>query len=94
LSDSSLIKHLREELNSVDLPLLLLDGDCVDSTIDPCSTKTKIAAYIESLNSKKFGNIFGTLGNKIRKNNVKPIKNIIPFNPNKKSAIVAGQEGI
>ncbi len=59
MADSCFTKHLREELQEVGLPLLLLDGDCVDPTIDPCSTLTKVSSYIESLNSKKYGNIFG-----------------------------------
>lgn len=59
LSDSCFAKHLREELRKVNLPLLTLDGDCMDPTIDPCSTFTKISAFIEALNSKKYGNIFG-----------------------------------
>ncbi len=61
MADSSFVKHLREELNKAAIPLLLLDGDCVDPTIDPCSTETKIRAYIEALNEKKYGNIFGPL---------------------------------
>ncbi len=63
MSDSSFIKHLREELNKNAVPLLVLDGDCVDKTIDPCSTYTKVSSYIESLNAKKYGNIFGALKN-------------------------------
>ena len=59
LSDSCFTKHLREELRKVNLPLLVLDGDCMDQTIDPCSTFTKISAFTEALNSKKYGNIFG-----------------------------------
>jgi len=59
LSDSCLTKHLREELQKIHLPLLLLDGDCMDPTIDPCSTYTKISAFVEALNSKKYGNILG-----------------------------------
>ena len=61
MSDSSFAKHLREELNKAGVPLLVLDGDCVDTTIDPCSTETKISAYVEALNEKKYGNIFGPL---------------------------------
>lgn len=61
MSDASFIKHLREELNKKNIPLLVLDGDCMDPTIDPCSTYTKVSAYVESLNSKKFGNIFGAV---------------------------------
>ena len=59
MSDSAFVKYLREELNKAGIPLLVLDGDCVDPTIDPCSTYTKVSAYIEALNSKKYGNIFG-----------------------------------
>jgi predicted CoA-substrate-specific enzyme activase len=59
LSDASFIKHLREELNDALIPLLVLDGDCMDPTIDPCSTYTKINAYSEALNTRKYGNIFG-----------------------------------
>ncbi len=61
MSDSSFIKHLREELNKIAIPLLVLDGDCVDTSTDPCSTETKIAAYVEALNEQKYGNIFGRL---------------------------------
>ena len=61
MADSSFIKHLREELNKAAVPLLVLDGDCVDTTIDPCSTETKISAYVEALNEQKYGNIFGRL---------------------------------
>ncbi|MDD3154283.1 MAG: BadF/BadG/BcrA/BcrD ATPase family protein [Victivallaceae bacterium] len=61
MADSSFIKHLREELNKEAIPLLVIDGDCVDQTVDPCSTYTKVTAYVEALNQKKFGNIFGPL---------------------------------
>ncbi len=59
MSDSAFVKHLREELTRHRIPLLVLDGDCVDPTIDPCSTYTKVSAYIEALNAKKYDNIFG-----------------------------------
>ncbi len=59
MSDASFMKHLREELTKAGIPLLVLDGDCMDSTIDPCSTYTKVNAYVEALNSKKHQNIFG-----------------------------------
>ncbi len=59
MSDSSFIKHLREELAKSHLPLLVLDGDCMDQSIDPCSTYTKVSAYVEALNQQKFGNVFG-----------------------------------
>lgn len=61
MADSSFAKHLREELAAAGISLLTLDGDCVDKTTDPCSTETKISAYVEALNDKKYGNIFGRL---------------------------------
>ena len=60
MADASFIKHLREELQQALIPLLVLDGDCIDPTVDPCSTYTKINAYTEALNTRKYGNIFGT----------------------------------
>ena len=59
LADRSLSKLLRNELDKVGVPLLALEGDCMDASIDPCSTITKIASFTEALNLKKFGNIFG-----------------------------------
>lgn len=59
MADSCFVKHLREELSLDRVPLLVLDGDCIDSTIDPCSTFTKVSAYVEALNQRKYGNIFG-----------------------------------
>ena len=59
MADTSFQKHLREELKKENIPLLVLDGDCVDPTIDPCSTVTKVSSYIEALNQKKYGNVFG-----------------------------------
>ncbi|HRR28083.1 MAG TPA: 2-hydroxyacyl-CoA dehydratase family protein, partial [Victivallales bacterium] len=59
MADSSFIKLLRENLVEAKIPLLVLDGDCIDPTIDPCSTYTKVSAYIEALNETKYGNIFG-----------------------------------
>ena len=41
----------------INVPVLVLDGDCMDETIDPCSTKTKVRAYIEALNMRKFGTL-------------------------------------
>jgi len=78
MADSCFIKLLRENLADAKIPLLVLDGDCIDPTIDPCSTYTKISAYIEALNETKCGNIFGsavTLGQKLaRENNAKIAK--------------------
>ena len=80
LSDSSFIRHLREELKQVPMPLLLLDGDCVDATIDPCSTFTKVNAYVEALNCKKYGNIFGpSKGKPRKKSNDAAANGLIPF---------------
>jgi predicted CoA-substrate-specific enzyme activase len=59
MADSCFIKRLREELRRVHVPLLVLDGDCIDETTDPCSTYTKVSAFVEALNQKKHGNIFG-----------------------------------
>lgn len=67
LSDNVFVKHLKEELADVNIPLLVLDGDCVDATIDPCSTRTKVSAYVEALNSKKYGNIFGVVPQETKK---------------------------
>lgn len=59
LADRALSKHLRETLDAEGVPLLTLEGDCMDASIDPCSTTTKIASFIESLNLNRYGNIFG-----------------------------------
>jgi len=59
MADSCFAKRLRNELQTIGVPLLVLDGDCLDETIDPCSTNTKVRAFIESLNRKKFGSLFG-----------------------------------
>ena len=59
MADSCFTKHLRDELQRINIPLLVLDGDCLDETIDPCSTYTKVRAFIEALCVKKYGSIFG-----------------------------------
>ena len=59
LADRALSKHLREELDALHVPLLTLEGDCMDASIDPCSTTTKIASFVEALNLNRYGNIFG-----------------------------------
>ena len=61
MADSSFIKYLRQSLTDIGIPLLVLDGDCLDETTDPCSTLTKISAFTEALNLNKFGNIFGPI---------------------------------
>ena len=62
MADSCFAKRLRGELQAIGVPLLVLDGDCLDETIDPCSTNTKVRAFIEALNQKKFGSLFGDSG--------------------------------
>lgn len=59
LADRPFTKQLRSELEKIAMPLLILEGDCMDSSIDPCSTVTKIASFVEALNLKKYGNLFG-----------------------------------
>jgi hypothetical protein len=59
MADSCFTKRLREELQAIGIPLLVLDGDCLDETIDPCSTTTKVRAFVEALNLKEFGSLFG-----------------------------------
>jgi len=59
LADRAFSKHLRETLDSVGCPLLALEGDCMDASIDPCSTTTKISSFVEALNLNRYGNIFG-----------------------------------
>ena len=61
MADRPFTKRLREGLEKIGLPLLTLEGDCMDASIDPCSTATKIASFVESLNLKKYGNLFGRL---------------------------------
>ena len=62
LADRAFSKQLRETLDEVGVPLLALEGDCMDASIDPCSTVTKIASFVEALNFKRCGNIFGIGG--------------------------------
>ncbi len=64
LADRSLSKLLRNELDKIGVPLLTLEGDCMDASIDPCSTVTKIASFVEALNLKRYGNIFGPVKGK------------------------------
>ena len=52
---------LVETGNLVPLDGVILEGDCMDASIDPCSTVTKITSFVESLNLKKYGNLFGRL---------------------------------
>ena len=62
LADRAFSKQLREALDEIGTPLLTLEGDCMDASIDPCSTVTKIASFVEALNLKRYGNIFGRIG--------------------------------
>ncbi len=63
LADRAFSKLLRETLDSIGCPLLSLEGDCMDASIDPCSTTTKIASFVEALNLNRYGNIFGKAKN-------------------------------
>ena len=61
LADRPFAKRLRAGLEKLGVPLLMLEGDCMDASIDPCSTVTKIASFVEALNLKRYGNIFGNV---------------------------------
>jgi len=61
LADRPFSKRLRTALEEMGVPLLTLEGDCMDASIDPCSTVTKIASFVEALNLKRYGNIFGKM---------------------------------
>lgn len=59
--DNVFIQALKAELKTEkqNAPLLIVDGDCLDASIDPCSTYTKINAFFEALNAQKFGSVLG-----------------------------------
>jgi len=59
LADRPFTKRLRARMEEAGVPLLILEGDCMDASIDPCSTVTKIQAFVEALNLKRYGNVFG-----------------------------------
>ena len=61
LADRPFAKRLRSGLEKLGVPLLALEGDCMDASIDPCSTVTKIASFVEAMNLKRYGNIFGNV---------------------------------
>ncbi|MCQ2388850.1 MAG: 2-hydroxyacyl-CoA dehydratase [Kiritimatiellae bacterium] len=61
LADRAFSKLLRETLDETGVPLLALEGDCMDASIDPCSTVTKISSFVEALNLKRYGNLFGKI---------------------------------
>ena len=61
LADRPFAKRLRAGLEKLGIPLLALEGDCMDASIDPCSTVTKISSFVEALNLKRYGNLFGKL---------------------------------
>lgn len=79
MADSCFVKHLKEELNQLHIPLLVIDGDCIDPTIDPCSTFTKVRAFSEALNKKRFGNIFGKIGKRDSREKTMLPLTTIPF---------------
>ena len=87
MADSCFVKHLKEELGKIHVPLLSLDGDCIDPTIDPCSTFTKVRAFSEAMNLKKFGNIMGKIKrSSIVINDMQADTEVMPFNPKVKVA--------
>ena len=51
--------RLVHDLGEKGIPVLVMDGDSVDPTIDPCSSATKLRAFVESLNKQRTGSIFG-----------------------------------
>lgn len=59
LADRPFTKRLRAQMEEAGVPLLMLEGDCMDASIDPCSTVTKIESFVEALNLKRYGNVFG-----------------------------------
>ena len=61
LADRPFAKRLRMALEKAGIPLLMLEGDCMDASIDPCSTVTKISSFVEALNMKRYGNLFGKI---------------------------------
>lgn len=61
LADRPFSKRLRSGLEEIGLPLLTLEGDCMDASIDPCSTVTKISSFVEALNLRRYGNLFGKI---------------------------------
>lgn len=88
MSDSCFTRHLRDEMQKIGVPLLQLDGDCVDPTIDPCSTYTKISAYIEGLNLQRYGNPFGPLGEVRSPAPARGDRPVLPGPPLKAAALV------
>lgn len=52
-------ESLQNLLRKSGYPTLFLEGDCLDETRRPSSTLTKVQAFVEQLNLRSFGNIFG-----------------------------------
>jgi benzoyl-CoA reductase/2-hydroxyglutaryl-CoA dehydratase subunit BcrC/BadD/HgdB len=52
-------ESLQNLLRKSGYPTLFLEGDCLDETRRPSSTLTKVQAFVEQLNQRSFGNIFG-----------------------------------
>ena len=74
MADSCFTKRLRNELRAVGIPLLVLDGDCLDETTDPCSTTTKVRAFVEALNLKRFGSLFSDYDGQSRLRTAPPLR--------------------
>ena len=98
MADSCFAKRLRGELQTIGVPLLVLDGDCLDETIDPCSTNTKVRAFIEALNRKKFGTLFGDCSGQGRRFLARPARSglaagRIPSSPSPPAASAGNGSG-
>ncbi|MEW6442479.1 MAG: 2-hydroxyacyl-CoA dehydratase [bacterium] len=52
-------ESIQNLLRKSDYPTLFLEGDCLDETRRPSSTITKVQAFVEQLNLKSYGNLFG-----------------------------------
>lgn len=52
-------ESIQHQLRRSEYPTLFLDGDCLDDTRRSSSTLTKVQAFVEQLNLKRYGNIFG-----------------------------------
>ena len=50
---------VQHQLRISDYPVLFLEGDCLDKSRRPANMLTKVQAFVEQLNKKKYGNIFG-----------------------------------
>ncbi len=52
-------ESIQHQIRISGYPTLFLDGDCLDGTRRSSNTLTKVQAFVEQLNLKRYGNIFG-----------------------------------